>query len=156
MLICNAALQIVKKPGDRSTRKDFEGLLYDRPEALRMILSQAGFQGSSVTWSPNLLLDELLAVYKTLSQLVHNSHQVGTLPFTGWCLGGPCALHSTLRASSAPLHRPLGPSVAQLTPLTHHARRTLTPSVCVARVQLLLPLPRSLSRSRLLRQPTQR
>ena len=113
MLICNAALQILKKPGDKSPKKDFEGLLLDRPEEVRMILSQAGFKGSSVTWSPNTLLEELLDLYSDLSALVHNSYLVGTLPFTGWCLGGPCALHSTPRASSAPLHRPLGPSVAQ-------------------------------------------
>jgi len=91
MLICNAALQILKKPGDKSPKKDFEGLLLDRPEEVRMILSQAGFKGSSVTWSPNTLLEELLDLYSDLSALVHNSYLVGTLPFTGWCLGGPSA-----------------------------------------------------------------
>jgi len=82
---------ILKKPGDKSPKKDFEGLLLDRPEEVRMILSQAGFKGSSVTWSPNTLLEELLDLYSDLSALVHNSYLVGTLPFTGWCLGGPSA-----------------------------------------------------------------
>merc|ERR1712106_195575 len=39
---------ILKKPGDKSPKKDFEGLLLDRPEEVRMILSQAGFKGSSL------------------------------------------------------------------------------------------------------------
>ena len=50
-------------------------------------------------------------LYSQLSRLVHNSHKLSRLPFTGWCLGGPCALHSAPPASSAPLHRPLGPPV---------------------------------------------
>ena len=99
--------------GDKSPKPDFEGLLEGRAEQVRDILTKAGFKGTSATWDRNALREELLNLYPHLSSQVHNSFLVGTLPFTGWCVGGPCALHSTPPASSGPLHRPLGPSVAQ-------------------------------------------
>ena len=108
-----AALQVLVNAGDESPKPNFEGLLKERPEQLRVILSTAGFKGSSATWDRNALCEDLLNLYSHLSSQVENSYLVRTLPFTGWCLGGPCALHSTPPASSAPLHRPLGPSVAQ-------------------------------------------
>lgn len=108
-----AALQVLVNAGDKSPKPDFEGLLEGRAEQVRDILSKAGFKGTSATWDRNALREELLNLYPHLSSQVHNSFLVGTLPFTGWCVGGPCALHSTPPASSAPLHHPLGPSVAQ-------------------------------------------
>ena len=108
-----AALQVLVNAGDKSLKPNFEGLLEERPEQLRVILSTAGFKGSSATWDRNALCEDLLNLYSHLSSQVDNSFLVRTLPFTGWCLGGPCALHSTPPASSAPLHHPLGPSVAQ-------------------------------------------
>ena len=105
---------------NRKPQKDFDDLLKKRPEQLRVILSEAGFKGSSATWDRDALRGDLLDLYSLLSLQaelrtvgVHHSNKVTTLPFTGWCVGGPCALHSTPPASSAPLHRPLGPSVAQ-------------------------------------------
>jgi len=82
---------VLVNAGDKSPKPDFKGLLEERPEQLRVILSAAGFKGSSATWDRNALREDLLNLYSHLSSQVHNSYLVGTLPFTGWCLGGPSA-----------------------------------------------------------------
>ena len=119
-----AALQVLVNAGDKSLKPNFEGLLEERPEQLRVILSTAGFKGSSATWDRNALREDLLNLYSHLSSQVDNSYLVRTLPFFHRVvLGRPmCAAQHPSRflgpTSSAP--RSLGR--AAQSPLTPHAR----------------------------------
>ena len=78
-------------------------------------------------------------------------------PFHRVVRGRPmCAAQHPSRFLGPTSSSPRSLGRAAQSPLTPHARRTLTPSVCVARVQLRLPLLRSLPRSRRSRQFSQR
>jgi hypothetical protein len=80
---------VLNDPGNKAPKKTFTGLLKTRPEEIRSQLTTAGFKGSSASWDPSVLRDEFDHLHTKLSSMVHNSDTVSTLPFSGWCLGGP-------------------------------------------------------------------